>query len=65
MKASLEETVTSHEIDFVKVNDALELSLEIKHALLDKIAKLKLFMVNSVRSINSLKRATSSLKGSL
>ena len=35
MKASLEETVTSHEIDFVKVNDALELSLEIKHDLLD------------------------------
>src|SRR4051812_41047980 len=27
IKASLEETVTSHEIDFVKVNDALELSL--------------------------------------
>src|SRR4051812_28350935 len=41
MKASLEETVTSHEIDFVKVNDALELSLEIKHDLLDKIDKLK------------------------
>src|SRR3954468_12783312 len=41
MKASLEETVTSHEIDFVKVNDALELSLEIKHDLLDKISKLK------------------------
>src|SRR3954471_4776375 len=41
MKASLEETITSHEIDFVKVNDALELSLEIKHDLLDKIAKLK------------------------
>src|ERR1041384_3359550 len=41
MKASLEETVTSNEIDFVKVNDALELSLEIKHDLLDKIAKLK------------------------
>src|SRR3954465_7247146 len=41
MKASLEETVTLHEIDFVKVNDALELSLEIKHDLLDKISKLK------------------------
>src|SRR3954465_15915455 len=43
MKASLEETVTSHEIHFVKVNDSLELSLEIKHDLLDKIAKLKVF----------------------
>ena len=41
MKASLEETITSHEIDFVKVNDALELSLEIKHDLLDKFSKLK------------------------
>src|SRR3954466_5301813 len=41
MKASLEETVTSLEIDFVKVNDALELFLEIKHDLLDKISKLK------------------------
>src|ERR1041384_2688097 len=29
MKASLEETVTSNEIDFVKVNDALELSLSL------------------------------------
>src|SRR3954467_3791590 len=38
MKASLEETVTSHEIDFVKVNDALELSLELS---MDKISKLK------------------------
>ena len=41
MKASLEETITLHEIDFVKTNDALGLSLEIKHDLLDKIAKLK------------------------
>ena len=41
MKSSLEEPVTSHEIDLVKVNDALQLSLEIKNDLLDKIAKLK------------------------
>ena len=41
MKASLEETVTSHEIDFVNTNDALQLSLEIKHDILDKIGKLK------------------------
>src|SRR3954463_908289 len=44
MKASLRKIVTSHETDFVKFNDALELSLEIKHDLLDKLLSLKLFM---------------------
>src|SRR4051812_11314127 len=65
MKASLEETVTSHEIDFVKVNDALELSLEIKHDLLDKIAKLKVVHGELGEEYKLLKKSHKLIKGEL
>ena len=65
MKASLEETVTSHEIDFVKVNDALELSLEIKHDLLDKIAKLKVVHGELGEEYKLLEKSHKLIKGEL
>src|SRR3954466_4783438 len=65
MKASLEETVTSHEIDFVKVNDALEPSLEIKHDLLDKIAKLKVVHGELDEEYKLLEKSHKLIKGEL
>src|ERR1041384_3543924 len=65
MKASLDETVTSHEIDFVKVNDALELSLEIKHDLLDKISKLKVAHGELGEEYKLLKKSHKLIKGEL
>jgi len=65
MKASLEETVTSNEIDFVKVNDALELSLEIKHDLLDKIAKLKVDHSELGEEYKLLEKSHKLIKGEL
>src|ERR1044072_6768064 len=65
MKASLEETVTSHEIDFVKVNDALELSLEIKQDLLDKIAKLKVVHGELGGDYKLLEKSHKLIKGEL
>ena len=65
MKASLEETITSHEIDFVKVNDALELSLEIKHNLFDKIAKLKVVHGELCEEYKLLEKSHKLIKGEL
>src|SRR3954471_13945431 len=65
MKASLEETVTSHEIDFVKVNDALELSLEIKHDLSDKIAKIKVVLGELGEEYKLLEKSHNLIKGEL
>src|SRR3954465_10396325 len=65
MKASLEETVTCHEIDFVKVNYALELSLEIKHDLLDKIANLKVFHGELGEEYKLLEKSHKLIKGEL
>src|ERR1041384_219354 len=65
MKASLEETITSHEIDFVKFNDALELSLEIKHDLLDKIAKLKVAHGELGEEYKLLEKSHKLIKGEL
>src|SRR3954471_4771143 len=65
MKASLEETVTSHEIDFVIVNDALELSLEIKHDLLDKISKLKVAHGELGEEYKLLEKSHKLIKGEL
>src|SRR3954466_11277967 len=65
MKASLEETVTSHEIDFRSVNDALELSLEIKHDLLDKIAKLKVAHGELGEEYKLLEKSHKLIKGEL
>ena len=65
MKALLEDTVTSHEIDFVKVNDALELSLEIKHDLLDKIAKLKVAHGELGEEYKLLEKSHKLIKGEL
>ena len=65
MKASLEKTITSHEIDFVKTNDALELSLEIKHDLMDKIAKLKVFHGELGEEYKLLEKSHKLIKGEL
>ena len=65
MKSSLEETVTSHEIDFVKFNDDLELSLEIKHDLLDKIAKLKVSHGELGEEYKLLQKSHKLIKGGL
>ena len=65
IKASLDETITSNDIDFFKTNDALELLLEIKHDLLDKIAKLKVLHSELDEEYKIFERATSSSKGSL
>src|SRR3954464_6164566 len=65
MKVSLEKTVTSHEIDFVKVNDALELSLEIKHDLLDKISKLKVAHGELGEEYKLLEKSHKLIKGEL
>src|SRR4051812_33373252 len=64
-KASLEETATSHEIDFVKVNDALELSLEIKHDLLNKISKLKVVHGEHGEEYKLLEKSHKLIKGEL
>src|ERR1041384_1638170 len=63
MKASLEETVTLHEIDFVKINDALERSLEIRHDLLDKIAKLEVAHGELGEEYKLLERSHKLMKG--
>src|SRR3954470_16439804 len=65
MKASLEETVTSHEIEFVKVNCSIELSLEIKHDLLDKIAKLKVVHGELGEEYKLLEKSHKLIKGEL
>src|SRR3954447_13540929 len=65
MKASLEETITSHELDFVKVNDALELSLEIQHDLLDKISKLKVVHGELGEEYKLLEKSHKLIKGEL
>src|ERR1041384_88872 len=65
MKASLEETVTSHEIDFVKVNDALELSLEIMRDLLDKISKVKVAHGELSEEYKLLEKSHKLIKGEL
>ena len=65
MKASLEETVTLHEIDFVKINDALERSLEIRHDLLDKIAKLEVAYGKLGEEYKLLEKSHKLIKGEL
>ena len=65
MKASLEETITLHEIDFVKTNDALGLSLEIKHDLLDKISKRKVVHSELGEEYKFIEKSHKLIKGEL
>ena len=57
MRASLEEALSSHKIDFVKTDDALQLALENKDALKIRVEKL---LVDHTRLRRSLKRARAS-----
>ena len=65
MKVSLEETITSQKIDFVKTNDALVLSLEIKHDLLDKMARLRVTHDELGEEYKLLEKSHKLIKGEL
>ena len=65
MRASLEEALSSHKIDFVKTDDALQLALENKDALKVRVEKLLVDHTRLVEEHELLVTSSKVVKGDL
>ena len=65
MRASLEEALSAHQIDFVKTNDALQLALENKDALNVRVEKLLVDHTRLVEKHEFLVTSSKVVKGDL
>ena len=65
MRASLEEALSAHQIDFVKTNDSLQLALENKDALNFKFEKLLVDHMRLVDEHEFLVTSSKVVKGDL